>query len=467
MPMIPQTAPASTPPPRQTPSVRKRLWLGGLGLMLFLVTLVSASHVAGPRTSLVARPIGDDLIPSYMAGTFVREGRPDKLMDLESARQFQADLRRAANLEQHGRTGPWLNPPFYAWLFVPLSALPYHTALRVWFAFNLLLLGGAVALLSRMLPAEPGGGRWRRRGLVPLLVLGSMPCLQVVYSQQNTFLSLAILSAAVTFWRLGRTTTAGLVTGLLLFKPQLAAVFALVMVCSLGWRAAAGLAVTGTTFLLLTLLTLPGAIGDYLHKLPRLLPWLQPGQVYHWERQVTFQGFWRLIFHGQVSGPAPLAVRVLWPCCAAVVASALGLLVLRTREVRDVQASASGDAGVAPTSSSRDRMIAAAITAMPLLMPYYMDYDLLLLAVPAVLFAADVCRAGGPLGRLDRWTLGGWVVLFPWLFLNAAVASETRLSLSVPLLGGLSGLMIARGWRVRAGTAAEAIPMFSPSRVAA
>ena len=93
-----------------------------------------------------------------------------------------------------------------------------------------------------------------------------------------------------------------------------------------------------------------------------------------------------------------------------------------------------------------DRLIAATVTAMPLLMPYYMDYDLLLLAVPAVLFAANVTRRGKT-DRLDRWTITTWLVLYPWLFLNAAVGWETHVSLTVPLLTALSGLLIVRALR--------------------
>ena len=44
----------------------------------------------------------------------------------------------------------------------------------------------------------------------------------------------------------------------------------------------------------------------------------------------------------------------------------------------------------------RDRLIAAAIAATPLLMPFYFDYDQLLLAIPAVLLAAEWLR--GPAG---------------------------------------------------------------------
>src|SRR4051812_13052147 len=152
----------------------------------------------------------------------------------------------------------------------------------------------------------PDGVRlgWRTWGLVPLLLVASMPFIQAMACQQNTFLSLAILTATVALWRSGRALPAGLACGLLLFKPQLAAVVAAVLVCGLGWRAAAGVAITAGGLLLLSAVTMPGALADYLHKLPALLPWLQPGRPYHWERQATFQGFWRMLLQGPVSGPA-------------------------------------------------------------------------------------------------------------------------------------------------------------------
>ena len=195
-------APADLPPaPRRA---RDRLWLAGFSLALFLVTVGVTSHLAGPETSLFGGKIGDDLIPSYMAGTFVREGRADLLMDLHEARRFQAHLRRVEGLEQHGRTGPWLNPPYYAPLFVPLSALPYHAALYAWAAFNLLLLAAAVVLLCRMLPRDDSGGGWKARAIVPVAIVCSMPLLQSVACQQNTFLSLLLLAATAALWKSGR-----------------------------------------------------------------------------------------------------------------------------------------------------------------------------------------------------------------------------------------------------------------------
>jgi hypothetical protein len=194
----------------------------------------------------------------------------------------------------------------------------------------------------------------------------------------------------------------------------------------------------------ITLATLPGTIGDYLTKLPTILPWLTPGKLYHWERQATFQGFWRLIFQGPVSGPAPMIVQILWPICAASVAIGIAVLLWRARGRRD-------DLGV----------IAACLVSMPLVMPYFMDYDLLLLAVPATLMARQISLGGRPLRAVDRACLATCGALFLWLFIGPALPTAWRVSLTVPLLTTLSVTMIVRAAR---GLAAQKAGNEEPQR---
>jgi hypothetical protein len=403
-----------------------RLQVATFGLVLLILTIAAGLHVTGD--SPFARLPGDDLIPSYMAGTFVRTGHAERLMDFTAAKQFQADLRRAEGLEQHGRTGPWLNPPFFALLFAPLSALPYRSALVVWCALNLAMLATSVALLYRMFPAP--------RGICSHLIilaglLGfSMPCLQAMACQQNTFLSLLILTSVVTLWRADRVFLAGAVAGLLAFKPQLALLIWAALAAGAGWRAVAGAAVSAGLLGLITLIFLPGTISDYLTRLPESLPYLQPGKAYPWERQVTFHGFFRLLLQGRSSGESLLVVRALWMLCAGTIGALLIWALYGARRAGNI------------SPRMRDRLIAASITAMPLLMPYYMDYDLLLLAIPTVLLACERTTKGPDPVRRAMIVL--WTALFACLFVNAAIAEATGINVTVILMAALAAMSARR-----------------------
>jgi hypothetical protein len=287
-----------------------------------------------------------------------------------------------------------------------------------------------------------------------------MPFIQALASQQNTFLSLFLLTATVSFWRKGNGLRAGLVAGLLLFKPQLAAIVAVALSCSLGRRAILGLAITSIFLLVSTAVAMPGALSDYVHKLPTMLPWLASGRPYAWERQVTFQGFWRLLLQGRATGTASLSVRLIWPACAAAVGAMLlpsfkraMLISFLSREsaehrltsgfsmlARGTQTASSSGCQVLHLLPSRDRLIAATIAMMPLLMPYYMDYDLLLLAVPAVLLAAERVRVDAAPDRASRVLVMAWAALFPWLFISAEFGAATHVNLTVILLAVIAGL---------------------------
>lgn len=399
--------------------LRRRLWLAGGGIGLFVLTLV----VAGPmvdRSSDDRLDLGYDFLPAYVAGHFARTGEYSKMYDRVAFSAMQTRIIEEAGLDMDGRYGAGLNPPHFALMFAPLSALPYRAAAAVWCALNVLFAGASILLLARMLPPVPS-----LRGLVPLLVLASMPFCQAMGHQQNTLLSLLLLTTAVTCWRAGWPFAAGAVAGLLFYKPQLAAVVSLVLVLDLGWRAALGLGVVGALTVLVTVVGMPGALEQYLHTLPLNVDWIQNKLRYNWGRQATFLGFWRLLIQGREVGPIAPVVRLLWASSALAVAAALAVAWWR--------------------GAARDRLISAAVACTPLLIPYFMDYDLLLLATPAVLLAADLCRReAAAWTRADRWTLRAWVALYAWSYLNPGLSGMLGVSLSVPLLAAVAAGLVAR-----------------------
>ena len=93
---------------------------------------------------------------------------------------------------------------------------------------------------------------------MPAIMVVSLPFIQTIGHAQNTFVSLLLLTWAVLAWRGGRAFWAGIAAGILLYKPQLAAVILAAMVVTLGWRALAGAILSAGSLLLVNLMTLPG-----------------------------------------------------------------------------------------------------------------------------------------------------------------------------------------------------------------
>lgn len=411
--------------------LRKKLWLGCGALTLFVLTIVIGNTLIDRRNAITADAVGHDFLAFYTAGHFLREGKAERMYDLEAVRQFQREVGEANHLELKKESfGPFWNPPFYAWLFVPLAGLPFRTALVIWWGFNLLCLGGAMILLCRMLSESAD---WRVLGLVPAIVLNSLPFHQALNHGQNTFGSLLILAGTVTLWMRGRGFWAGICCGLLFYKPQLGAIVAVVLVLNMGWRALAGVCICGLVLLGITALTMPGIVQVYLAKMPGNLAWMQETNSYLWERHVTLKAFWRLLFQGHATGQTMLLVKMLWIASAGVIAAGLVWTVWKHRR----------------GGTSVVRVITATIVAMPLLMPFYFDYDLLLLSVAAVLFAAEIVAQQRAMNSDERWLLRAWVVLFVVMFFNASVSGIIRLHLAVICLTAVALLHIRRAWRIQ------------------
>ena len=145
-------------------------------------------------------------------------------------------------------------------------------------------------------------------------------------------------------------------------------------------------------------------MGDWLHQLPANVRWMQVEHAYLWDRHVTLKSFWRLLLQGREAGENTLLVTALTWASLLAVGGSLAWAIFRGSQPKLYD----------DRSVIRDRLIGATITAMPLLMPFYFDYDLLLLAVPATLYAAERIRHPDRILPEDRWLdhqLGGPICL--------------------------------------------------------
>ncbi|HEX4054312.1 MAG TPA: glycosyltransferase family 87 protein [Tepidisphaeraceae bacterium] len=432
-------------------SLRTRLWrVGGL-LAVFMWTMFVVKCVSG-KDRLTWDKLGHDFLAFYYGGTCARTGHYEQLFDLSATRAFEQKIGRDAGMSLGSSFGPWWNPPFAAWIFAPLSALPYLQALHVWWIISLLCLAISIFLMCRMLD-----GGWKTRMLTPFLILSAMfPCFQAFGHGQNTFLSLLLLTITVSLWRGGRLLWAGIVCGMLFYKPQLGVLVAVVLCLGEGRRALMGVCITGTALVLVNMLTMPGTMHEFAYQMPQNIRWIEEENVYHWDRHVTLKAFWREAIQGREAGPPATSTRILWGVSEVALLSGLATLLVAARRNKN-------------PASRRDRLISAVIVAMPLLMPFYFDYDLLLLSVGIVVYAADYQRelaVSESTQAEDRWLVRMFVILYIGLqllmFLN-----EPRVNPIVPLVAVLAVLLIRRGLRPAPQLMAESTANFPPAALAA
>jgi hypothetical protein len=444
--------------------LRRRLWQGGILLFAFLATLVIGNRFIPQDRAVPLDMLGRDFLPFYTAGTFAREGNFKALYDLDAVKQYEQAVAKVNGLELGESFGPWWNPPFYAWAFAPLSKLPFTQALATWWTINFLCLLGSIVLLIDMLPKAwkpvnrgahsnwtETARDWRTTGLVLLLILTSMPALQAVSHGQNTCTSLLLVCLTITFWRKQKPLLAGLICGLLFYKPQLACVLAMVLVLSTGWRALVGVAFTGCMLLSVTEYSMPGIINTYLQQLPANIRFMQIENAYLWERHVTLKALFRMLLQGREAGEISLLVRMLTFAGSLLFAGYLLRAILAQRKRFD-------DPWTGETCSiRRDRLIAATICISPLLMPFYFDYDLLLLSVPAVLFAGDILTRAEERSSSEKWLTRTWGLMYLWLFFNPAIAGKINVNITTILLSIVASQMVLRAARKPARLSLEDI----------
>jgi hypothetical protein len=156
-------------------------------------------HYSMDRTAGPQNIGGADFKAYYVAAQLAREGKDFYDQDLQLARATA-----------HGITPDksfYIYPPLFALLMTPISAFPIEVAARVWFFFNLSLLGATLAILLLA---------FRIRRGVPFWVMGSLLFAPVSYSLhmgQINIVILFLLATAYALFELGHEGGVGAAIG--------------------------------------------------------------------------------------------------------------------------------------------------------------------------------------------------------------------------------------------------------------
>ncbi len=424
---------------------RMRMWALAV-LAASLIGLVFIVATSDGLNDYQGRPLGTDFSNVYAAGSYVLEGR--------AAAPFDWPLQYAREQAIFGEKTPfygWHYPPFFLFVAGLLALLPYTLALLAWQLATLVIYllmvrtiltaswpGIAVrrtaslrspmsrpstasfpssaqqGVDARDKPGHDGGAGGTRRDHLWLLAALAFPAVFVnIGHGHNGFLTAALLGTALlTLDR--RPILAGILFGLIAYKPQFGVLIPLVLIASGRWRAFFAAGATVAALGIATLLAFGPEVWRAFFAstaLTRVEVLELGGTGWHKIQSVfSMVRIW--------GGDIPLAYAVQG-AVTVMLAAALAWL-WRSSAAYPLKAAALTLAAIAAT-------------------PYSLDYDLVVLAPALAFLAADgLSRGFGPYEKT--------ALTFLWFMplIARTVAEQTLVPLGVPAMLLVFGLVLLR-----------------------
>jgi alpha-1,2-mannosyltransferase len=426
---------------------RMRLWAIAV-LTAWCAGLLFLIFTSDGLNDYLGRPLGSDFSNVYSAGTYVIEGRPASPFDWSL--QF---ARERAIFGKDTQFYGWHYPPFFLFIAGLLATMPYPLALAVWQAVTLALYLFCIRAIlcsspsplrggSRGEAARGGGFRDTRENLTTPLPAASrstspargevkeniwlLPALAfpAVFVNlghgHNGFLSAALFGGALVLLD-RRPVAAGILFGLLSYKPQFGVMIPLVLLATGQWRTLAAAAVTVGLLGLATILVFGPEVWRAFFATAHLTRevvleagdtgWHKIQSVFSWVRM--WGGNVQLAYAAQGTVGVAIAGALvwLWRSEAAFALKASGLLI-------------------------------GSILATP----YSLDYDMMVLAPAMAFLAAEGMKRG-----FVSWEKTALALLWLAPLFARAVAERAMLPLGVWLMLGVFALVLrcARGDRLR------------------
>lgn len=176
------------------------------------------------------KPIGADFLVFWSASSMARTGDPASVYDFPKFYTVEQTIADYPN--------PWVYPPTYLLMVLPLSLLPYLPSFLVWIVSTC----GIYLIVVRRIAPHP---------ITPWLALAYPGTFQNIVHGQNGFLSTALLGGGLLLLE-NFPLTAGILFGLLSYKPHFAVFVPIALAAGKYWKALAAMLVSSACFILLS-----------------------------------------------------------------------------------------------------------------------------------------------------------------------------------------------------------------------
>lgn len=364
------------------------------GTVAVITWVLSGHGIADP----MGRPIGTDFLRLWTASYALLNGQERAIYDPAPFFALEKAVTQPATPDFY----PWLYPPPALLIVYPLALLPYLGSLAAWIALG---LAGYLAALWRIFP----------KPLTLWVGLAFPAVLWTVTHGQNSFLTTSLFC-----WGLlqlpRRPVLAGILFGLLTFKPQLGLLLPVALVAGRHWRAAVAatfvaLASAATSAILFG----TGVWADFLASTMLSRSLLEDGLGFghYYKMQSAFAATRLLGF----SLPVAYSLQALVALSAAAA-------------VAWVWRRPAGDP---------DMKNAALMAATPLSTAFFFDYDMMLLA-PAIAWLARKAVTSRAL-PYEQTTL---VAAFLFPFVSRVLGMHTHLLLAPIFVATLVVAIVGR-----------------------
>jgi alpha-1,2-mannosyltransferase len=229
--------------------------------------------------------IGTDYLQFYSASLTVRQGHSADLYNFKYQSQLEQTIAGQGLQSFHA----FITPPFLAWLYIPFTFLPYVWSFLAWSLLGLIFLWLSIRLLAA--ERRLNTFRWS---------LTWFPIFAAISFGQNSLLILLLFSITYWFWRQEKPFLAGLMSSLLLFKPQM--LLGIVILWLLDWRKSwkslLGMCLGGTILAGLCFIFSPEASKAYIDLAHDFLPGMIYQEQFPLWNMDSLRGFWALLLPG-------------------------------------------------------------------------------------------------------------------------------------------------------------------------
>jgi alpha-1,2-mannosyltransferase len=209
---------------------QRLIFYSGILLLVYLIAAIGQLYGAQHLVFASGRSVGGDFVDPYAASIAALEGAPASVYDLH-----RQHLREAAITD--GKDTGVLGfhyPPTFLLLVLPFAMLPYVVC---WVVFEVVTLGGYLTVIRRIAPVT--AGVWLALTF-PAVIINFM-------CGQNGFLTTALIGGGLLLLD-RRPLLAGVLFGLIAYKPQFAILIPVALMVARRWRALTATAITTILF---------------------------------------------------------------------------------------------------------------------------------------------------------------------------------------------------------------------------